>query len=74
MMIYKWYEVWAEETNDIPYLLLLCLGSTKENIYDIIDPKENNKVIKDFPDYDSAKLWLLEDEFILVRERMLIDE
>lgn len=73
-MICEWYEVWAEETDGIPYLLILSPSLTEKDKFIIIDPKENNRVVDTLPDYDSAKLWLLEDEFTLVRGRTLIDE
>ena len=72
-MTHKWYEIWAEENDDIPYLLFLCEDLSKEDKFAIIDPKENNKIIKLFSSYDLAKLWLLEDEFTLVRGRMPIE-
>jgi hypothetical protein len=73
-MIHEWYEVWAEETDGVPYLLILSPSLTERDKFVIIDPKENNRVVDVLPDYDSARLWLLEDEFILVRERMSIDK
>ncbi len=73
-MIDVWYEVWAEETDDVPYLLILCPSLNEKGKFIIIDPKENNRVVDILPDYDSAKIWLLEDEFTLVKGRTLIDE
>jgi hypothetical protein len=72
-MIYSWYEVWADETHDTPYILLLCPSPTEQGKFLIIDPKEGNQVVDILPDYDSAKLWLLEDEFTSVNGRMLND-
>jgi hypothetical protein len=73
-MIHEWFEVWAEETDDVPYLLILSPSLTEKDKFVIIDPKENNRVVDVLPDYDSARLWLLEDEFVLVRARMPIDK
>jgi hypothetical protein len=72
-MIYEWYEVWADETHDTPYLLFLCPSPKEQGQYLILDPKEDNRVVDVLPDYDSARLWLLEDEFTLVRGRMMDD-
>jgi hypothetical protein len=72
-MIYEWYEVWADETHDIPYLLLLYLSLSGKDKFFIIDPKENNKVVKILSDYDAATAWLTEDDFTLIQGRMLID-
>ena len=73
-MIYEWYEIWADETHEIPYLLLLCLSSTDKEKFLIIDPRENNRIVDTLLDYESARSWLLEDEFTLVRGRMFVDE
>jgi hypothetical protein len=72
-MLYEWYEIWADETHDLPYILLLCPSTVEHDKCLIIDPKENDKIVDILPDYESAKLWLLEDEFILVRGRMFDD-
>jgi hypothetical protein len=72
-MIEDWYEVWSYETHDIPYLLLLTPCKDEAGKFKVIDPKLNDKVVDKFPDYESAKLWLLEDEFTLVDGRMNSD-
>jgi hypothetical protein len=36
----------------------------------VYDPAEQYKVIFASPDYEEAKLWLLEDEYELVRGRL----
>jgi hypothetical protein len=69
-MIQEWYEVWADETHDIPYILLLYPSKTETGKFCIVDPKEDNRIVDTLADYDSAKLWLLEDEFTLVKGRM----
>jgi hypothetical protein len=69
-MIYQWYEVWADETHDTPYLLFLCPSPQEPGKFVIIDPKENNSVIEVLPNYDSATTWLVDDEFTLVVGRM----
>jgi hypothetical protein len=72
-MINKWYEVWSDETHDIPYLLFLTQCNEEVEGCQVIDPKSNNQVVKKFPDYNSAKLWLLEDEFTLIDGRMELE-
>jgi hypothetical protein len=69
-MIHEWYEVWADETHDTPYILLLHPSKTETGKFCIVDPKEDNRIVNTLSDYDSAKLWLLEDEFTLVKGRM----
>ena len=67
----NWYEVWANNTTDPPYLLIVRHLKTE---HAVIDPKEENRVIFRSATYESAKLWLLEDEYVLVRGRMDFDE
>jgi hypothetical protein len=73
-MIYDWYEVWAEETPNIPYLVILCPHPIEKGQFIIIDPMENNRITNIFSDYDSAKIWLLEDECTMVKGRMINEE
>jgi hypothetical protein len=73
-MINDWYEVWVDESTDIPYVLFLCPSKDNPTEFLIIDPKENDRVVQTLPDYETARLWLREDEYILVRGRMKIDE
>ncbi|WP_417389465.1 hypothetical protein [Gimesia sp.] len=70
-MNYKWYEVWSDDGMEIPYILLLFKLS--DNRIRIIDPRDNEKVVYESQDYDSAKYWLLEDEYVLVKGRMVIE-
>ena len=70
-MNYKWYEVWSDDGMEIPYILLLFKLSG--NRIRIIDPRDNEKVVYESQDYDSAKYWLLEDEYVLVKGRMVIE-
>ena len=73
-MIFEWYEVWADESHDIPYLLILYLSLSEKGKFFIVDPKENNKIVKVLTDYDAATAWLTEDEFTLIQGRMISDE
>jgi hypothetical protein len=64
-----WYEVWSDESFDIPYILVV--GQTKKDGEIIIfDPKEKDKIVFRSETYEEAKLWLLEDEYTLVDGRM----
>lgn len=72
-MIQKWYEIWVDESTEIPYLLFVCPDKNDFNEIIIIDPK-NNKIIQHMPNYETAKDWLCEDEYTLVDGRMKIDD
>lgn len=71
-MIQNWYEIWVDESTEIPYVLFVCPNTINTNEILIIDPKENK--IENMPDYETAKQWLCEDEYTLVDGRMIIDE
>ena len=64
----NWYEVWADEGLQVPYLLLLrpC-----ERGYEILDPSEGNKKTFESTNYDDARTWLLDDEYVLVGRKEL---
>ena len=72
-MIQNWYEIWVDESLEIPYILLICPSKNNPNEILVIDPKENNQVIEHMPDYEMAVQWLCEDEYTLVDGRMEID-
>jgi hypothetical protein len=59
-------EVWLDP--GLPYVLLLL--SNQAGYWYVYDPAEQYKVIFASPDYEEAKLWLLEDEYELVRGRL----
>lgn len=65
----KWYEVWSDESFDIPYILILGQFADKTEII-VMDPKDNAIVFQS-SDYNKARLWLLEDEYTLVDGRMI---
>lgn len=71
-MIQNWYEIWVDESTEIPYVLFVCPNATDTNEILIIDPKENK--IENMPNYEMAKQWLCEDEYTLVNGRMTIDD
>ena len=63
-MTENWYEVWANNTTDPPYVLIVRVRDTD---YLVIDPKEDGRIAFQAGNYDEVKLWLLEDEYLLVR-------
>ena len=70
-MLEDWYEVWADDGLPQPYLLVMT-GTAACGVV-IRDPQEGRKVVYQAPDYESAELWLLEDEYRRVQGRMTID-
>lgn len=62
----KWFEVWSDEDAP-PYLLVLMyVDDAREfHVYDVLE----KKVVFDATTYETAALWLLEDEFTMVRGR-----
>jgi hypothetical protein len=63
-----WYEVWADEGQVVPYILLLRPSSKG---FEVLDPREGNKQVFESESYEEAKMWLLEDEFVIVGRREL---
>lgn len=63
----NWYEIWADCGLSPPYLLLVHAA---EGTCNIIDPQEGGKVIFTAGDYESAKQWLLEDEYERMSEKL----
>jgi hypothetical protein len=67
----NWYEVWADEGLPVPYLLLL---RPTERAFEILDPAEGNKKVFEAANYDDARMWLLEDEYVLVGRKEQDDD
>jgi hypothetical protein len=63
-----WYEVWADEGHEVPYLLLL---RPSKSGFEILDLREQNKRVHESPSYEDARTWLLEDEFVCVGRKQL---
>jgi hypothetical protein len=61
-----WYEVWADDTLQTPYLLLLRPDPSSPSHYQVVDPKEGYRVVHQGAEYTAVKDWLLEDEYTLV--------
>jgi hypothetical protein len=72
-MIQKWYEIWVDESTEVPYVLFVCPDRNDFNRIIIINPKED-KIIENMPNYEMAKDWLCEDEYTLVNGRMKVDD
>ena len=69
---WEFTEVWIDPMLSPPYILLLLCDS-EENCR-IYDPKQGDKVVFSSNDYETAKLWLLEDEYEPVEGRLLAGE
>jgi hypothetical protein len=59
-------EIWADTSHRTPYILMLV--HRENGVYEIVDPKENYKVVFSHTSYDEAKHWLGEDEFDPISE------
>jgi hypothetical protein len=68
------YKIWCDEGLNPPYVLIVKNDLDNLNKIDIIDPKDNNKIIFSSNDYSEIKEFLLEDEFTIVKDRMIIEE
>ena len=63
-----WYEVWADEGHEVPYLLLLrpCAAG-----FEVLDPAQGNSKAFETSNYEEAKNFLLEDEFTLIGRKQI---
>lgn len=69
---WEFTEVWIDPMLNPPYLLLLLADSQgKFNVY---DPAKNYQIIFSSNDYQTAKLWLLEDEYEPIQGRLRFNE
>lgn len=69
---WQFTEVWIDPMLKPPYLLLLLVDH--EGKCHIYDPAKNYQVIFSTNDYETAKLWLLEDEYEPIEGRLSLDE
>ena len=69
---HEWIEVWIDGYT-LGYILLLRKKLGIE-AYEIVDLKEEFRVIETFTDYEDAYYWLREDEYDLVEGRISIDD
>jgi hypothetical protein len=65
----EWYEVWADDTLEPPYVLLVFKRPGMEEIA-VIDPAERYRTVFASSDYEAVRPWLLEDEYTRVTGRM----
>lgn len=56
-----WYEVWADESTVIPYLLIL-IGDPEGKFF-IHDRVKGKDPIRTSDSYDEAVIWLVEDGY-----------
>jgi hypothetical protein len=69
---WQFTEVWIDPMLTPPYLLLLL--ADKKGQYFIYDPAKDYQVIFSSDDYETAKLWLLEDEYEPIEGRLSLDD
>jgi hypothetical protein len=67
-MSMNWYEIWADEGHAVPYVLLL---RPVHEGFEVLDPTNGNKSVLVSSSYEDAKMWLLEDEYVLVGRKEL---
>jgi len=68
-MTTPWYEVWVDDGLPVPYPLIVLPNESGRPGAVVVDPKDS-KIVYRADDYESAKMWLLEDEYKLVDGRM----
>ncbi len=71
-MFGEWYEVWIDDS--APYLLVVTPDANDLSRILVLDPAEKYATVHHDNDYEAVKLWLLEDEYYMVRGRVLVGE
>ncbi|MEG5138454.1 MULTISPECIES: hypothetical protein [unclassified Microcoleus] len=66
---WEFAEIWADTLISPPYNLMLV--KEKSGIFCIHNPAKNYKTIFASDNYESAKMWLLEDEYERLNSRIL---
>ena len=66
-----WIEVWVDRTAG-PYVLVVRPDPTEGFV--VLDPREDYRVVFADESYDEVKMWLLEDEYEMVRGRFCFDD
>jgi hypothetical protein len=69
---WKFIEVWIDSMLTPPYVLLLL--ADKSGKCSICDPATHYQVIFSSDNYETAKLWLLEDEYEPMEGRLSLDD
>ena len=70
-MTTDWYEVWADDSSDPPYILLLCATGSA---FRVLDPREGNRVVFEDSSLEKARNFLMEDEYTMVDGRMRAED
>ena len=68
----EWFEVWAH-AGSLTCLFVVQPHPSQGGRIVVLDPKEVDRVVFDGENYEEVKLWLLEDEFSMVRGRIIPD-
>ena len=63
-----WCEVWIDTDLEPPYVLVV--SPTDKGTVVVFDPRSDS-ITHEGPDYESVKLWLLEDEYSRVDGRII---
>ena len=69
---WEFAEIWADPIISPPYILMLVKYSTGK--FGIHNPAQNYKTVFSSSDYESAQMWLLEDEYERVTGQILPPE
>ena len=69
---WQFTEVWIDPMLAPPYVLLLL--ADKSGKWSIYDPAKDYQVIFSSDNYETAKLWLLEDEYEPMEGRLSLDD
>lgn len=69
-MNYDWYETCVDESPAVPYVLFVFPDPDCRDGVLIVDPKEADQVVFRACNYETARMWLLEDEFTRIEGRM----
>lgn len=62
-MSLNWIEVWADLSLSPPYVLIVKSTPHMQGRCIVLDPQEDGKQVSNAESYETAKLWLLEDEY-----------
>ena len=65
----KWFEVFAANTTNPPYVLVLMAQDGDSQSFKVDNPKENDRLVEIFGDYLTVRNWLNQDDFYLVNGR-----
>jgi hypothetical protein len=68
----EWFEVWAH-VGSLTYLMVVRPAPSRGGQIVVLDPKEDDRIVFEGENYEAVKLWLLEEEFSMVRGRVIPD-